>query len=592
MQFIAYFIIPFFLSLSITPLVRYWATKKGLIAYPRPDRWHKKPTALFGGISIYLATLLTALIFGLINKDSAALFSGGTFLFIIGLLDDKFHFTPYVKLFMQIVAGCIAVFLGTTIGLPVHMTLAIPLTLLWIVGITNAFNLLDNIDGLAAGICAISSLMVFLSSSFISPNPLGIFGLVLCAAALGFLPYNFNPAKIFMGDSGSMFLGFCLAIISISSTTSHISNFFITLFVPVLILSIPIFDTIFVMFSRRLQGRSIFSGGRDHTSHRLVTLGLSPRKTVILLYVISSVFGLIAFWSSKTNLFIISAIGFLAFVVLLFLGIFLYEVTLREKGESSKNEIKKINNNKTVLNSILLHKRRIIEVFLDFIFICIAYYSAYFLRFEGPLLANNLHLLQQSILWIILIKMSVFFLFGLYRGVWKYIGISDSINIFKAVSVGSLVLVIFLTLTVRFKDYSRAVFIIDWLILLFLIIGSRFLFRIIDEFFSRIQNGRKRIFIFGAGDAGEMVIREIKRNRSLRYNPVGFIDDDRIKIGNKIHGVPVLGSRDQLKDLIRYYSISEVIIAMPSMSEEVSKEIEKICRDSNVLYRSIRGILD
>ena len=136
-------------------------------------------------------------------------------------------------------------------------------------------------------------------------NPFGVIGLILCGAALGFLPYNFNPAKIFMGDSGSMFLGYTLAVISITGTR-HISNLLTTMLVPVLILAVPIFDTVFVMLVRKLQGKRIFEGGRDHTSHRMVTLGLSQRKTVALLYTISIVFGLIAISYSKLNIFIIT----------------------------------------------------------------------------------------------------------------------------------------------------------------------------------------------------------------------------------------------------------------------------------------------
>jgi UDP-GlcNAc:undecaprenyl-phosphate GlcNAc-1-phosphate transferase len=148
-----------------------------------------------------------------------------------------------------------------------------------------------------------------------------------------------------------------------------------------------------------------------------------------------------------------------------------------------------------------------------------------------------------------------------------------------------------LTFTFRFKDYSRAVFFIDWLILLFLVTGSRFLFRLLDEFFSRLHNGEKRVFIFGAGDAGEIVIREIKRNRALRYNPVGFIDDDPAKIGNKIHGVPILGSRHRIKDLIKEYAISEIIIAIPSIDAQNFSEIETICKDCNIPYKNVKGIL-
>lgn len=592
MQYIPFFLIPFALSLVFTPVIRLIAVKYGLISYPRTDRWHKRPTAILGGISIYLAFIISILFLAKIDKNAWGFVFGATILFIIGLADDRFHFAPYVKLFAQIVVGCIAIFSGIVLGLSTNHLLAIPLTLLWIVGVTNSFNLLDNIDGLAAGIAGISGLTLFFSALIFSNNPWGIYGLIIAGAVLGFLPYNFNPAKIFMGDSGSMFLGYSLAVISITGTTRQLSNLFITMLIPVLILSVPIFDTIFVMIVRTLQGRGIFEGGKDHTSHNLVALGLSPRKTVLLLCAVSIIFGLVAILYSRLNIFIISVIAFLAIVMLLFLGFFLGEATFFGNKSKKNQNINNQENNKTILSAVILHKRRIVEVLLDFIFICIAYYAAYFLRFEGRLLSSNIYLLKESLVWIILIKMTVFFAFGLYRGLWRYISISDLLTIFKVVSLGSIASILFLTVVFRFKEYSRAVFFIDWVVLLFLASGSRVLFRLIGEFLSRAREKGNNVLIFGAGDTGEMVIREIKRNRSLNLNPIGFIDDDLSKMGNKIQGVTVLGSRHKIRDLAQEYDIKEVLIAAPTMDRADFSEIVKICQDCGISYRKIKGILD
>jgi len=591
-QYTLFFLVSFILSSIFTPLVRFIALKKGLVSYPRVDRWHKRPTAILGGISIYLASVISAIMLGIINKDTLGLFIGATFLFIVGLLDDKYHFRPYTKLFLQIIAACIAIFFGATIGLPINKLLTIPLTLIWIVGVTNSFNLLDNIDGLAGGIAVISSLMIFFSSLIFANNILGVFSLILAGAVLGFLPYNLNPAKIFMGDSGSMFLGYSLAVISINGTMRHISNLFAIMLIPVFILSVPIFDTIFVMVRRKIRGKKIFEGGTDHTSHRLVALGLSPKKTVFLLYIISIAFGLIAISYSRLDIFFISVIAFLSIVILLFFGVFISDTVPYNNGELDYKRWQELKNNKTILNSIFLYKRRIVEVLLDLAFICVAYYSAYFLRFQGTLLTSNLQLLEKSLVWLILIKISVFYIFGLYRGVWKYISISDLITIFKAVTLGSAFSIIAFTFLFRFQDFSRAVFFIDWLLLLFLVSGYRILFRILGELFSQVRKEGKNVLIFGAGDAGEMVIREIKRNKALNYNPIGFIDDDPSKLGYKIQGISVLGSRDQIKNLVHAQNIEEVIIAIPSLDAEIFYDIVKICRDCGVSYRKIKGILD
>jgi UDP-GlcNAc:undecaprenyl-phosphate GlcNAc-1-phosphate transferase len=540
-------------------------------------------------VGIYLAVSFTALSLGLVNRNSIGLFLGGSFLFLFGLSDDKFHFTPYVKLFAQMVAGGIAIVCGVSVGLPVNSVFVIPITLLWIIGITNSFNLLDNIDGLAAGIAAISSLMLAASAY----NPLAGYSLVLAGAALGFLPYNFNPARIFMGDSGSMFLGFSLAVISISGTGQHIHNLLAILIIPLLILCVPIFDTIFVMLIRPAQGKKIFEGGRDHTSHRLVTLGLSPRKAVFLLYCVSIIFGLIAILYTRLNVVFVSILAFLGFAILLYFGIYLFEGIdcLNKPGAEKKVPIAQ---NGLTMHTVFLHKRRIMEVLLDFLFICSSYYLSYFLRFEGStLLEANLHVLSSSLVWVILIKMSCFFVSGVYGGVWRYAGLSDFFTVFKAVSLGSISSILFLTFRFRFQDYSRAVFFIDWLILLFLTLGSRFMFRILGEFLSRFQQrSGKKVLIFGAGDMGEMIVREIKRNKKLNLLPVAFIDDDLRKVGNRIHGIPVLGTRYDIKNIVNSKRVKEVIIAVASIGVNELNELIRICEECQISYRKVKGLLD
>lgn len=593
MQYILLLISSLVLSLIFTPVVRKVAFLSAMVSYPRPDRWHKHPTALLGGISIYAAFIVTILIFGLADKKSLGLLIGATFLFLVGLADDKLHFRPYLKLFFQIIASGVAVLFGIIINLPFGPIVSILITMIWIIGITNSFNLLDNIDGLASGIAAITGFMLFLSSMLFTNNPFGLFGLIIFGACLGFLPYNFNPAKIFMGDSGSMFLGYTLAVVSVEGAVKNVSNLLLTIFIPLLILTVPIFDTIFVMIVRKLTGRKIFVGGQDHTSHHLVSLGLSPRKTVLVLYTISVIFGSIGLLYTKMSDFVISVIAFLLIVVLMVFGMFLFEgiygkslIPWQRKGlQREKSE-------GTVLNSMFLYKRRIVEVLMDFIFVFIAYSTAYYLRFDKSLLNSNLQLMNQSVVWVVLIKMSVFFTFGLYRGVWRYISISDFFTMFKVVTLGSVFSILFLTFVFRFENYSRAVFFVDWLLLLFLIMGSRFLFRIIGEFFSSVKGKGRRILIFGAGDLGDIVMREIKRNKSLNYSPVGFVDDDKFKHGTKIQGVEVLGSRKKIKELISVKKIEELVIAIPTLEKAVLNEICATCKENGIPVKRVRGVLE
>ncbi len=594
MSFIIYFTVPFLLCIFLTPLVRKLAISNDLIAKPKQDRWHKQPTALLGGIAIYLSVCLSFLLLNF-NKSLITWFIAGTIIFAVGIYDDFKRINPYSKLLIQIFISSIIVFFGYRFNLGELSYLSIPLSIIWIIGITNSFNLLDNIDGLACGIAGISSLVLFLKSLiFGTVSPASVLSLMICGACFGYLPYNFNPAKIFMGDSGSMFLGFSLAIFSMFGTTYHASNLFTTLVIPVAILGVPIFDTIFVSFTRKITGLRIFKGGVDHTSHRLVSLGLSERKTVLLLYLLSIIFGILALSYTKFDLLIVTIFLILTVIILLFFGMFLFEVKADTYDEIQKIQQKQFKNGKLVLNTLVLHKRRIAEVVVDFVLICVAYYSSYLLRFEGKISYPNVELIMQSLPLIIIIKFVCFIYIGLYKGVWKYVGITDLISIFKAVSLGTILSIISLTIFFRFHEYSRVVFIIDWLLTLFFVSFSRVLLRVLKEYFFEIssKDRGRRILIIGAGDEGEMVLREIKNNKSLGYQPVGFLDDDIKKIGKRIHGIAVLGNRKALSNIINEYSIEEVIIAISSARESNFGDIIKNCKELNIPCKKVSRVIE
>src|SRR5580765_4472751 len=288
-------IVSFVLAAALTPVVRSLARRWGFVARPKTDRWHKRPTAMMGGVGIWLAVLATYLL--LVPHTSAGwvVVGSSSFLFLVGLIDDWLHIKPYQKLIGQVIGAAAVVNYGLllpwTRSLPANMVI----TIFWLIGITNAINLLDNMDGLATGIAAIAS--ACLTFNFIAAGQtteammLGVF----TAALLGFLIYNSNPASIFMGDSGSMIIGFFLASAALINVAGGRSRSFLpVLAVPILVLFIPIFDTTFVTILRKLSGRAASQGGRDHTSHRLVALGLSEKRAVLMLYALAAGSGLLA----------------------------------------------------------------------------------------------------------------------------------------------------------------------------------------------------------------------------------------------------------------------------------------------------------
>ncbi len=582
------FLLAFAVSLALTPGVRAVALWRGWVSTPRPDRWHQRETALFGGVAIYGATVVAFLQFVPIQNDQTLLgiLIGGSFMFLVGLIDDIKKSPPYAKLLGQIVAACTAVYSGISFEM-LPTVLAVPVTVLWIVGVTNAFNLIDNMDGLAAGIAVIAGGILFVYSYLNDVLFVGLVSLALAGASLGFLIFNFHPARIFMGDSGSMFIGYLVAVVAIMGTANHVSNLLATLIVPITVLGVPIFDTTFVTLLRRVRGSAITQGGRDHASHRLVTLGLSERKAVLLIYAISVLFGAVAFFYARVDISLVVIMTVLTAILLLIVGRFLSEVKIEEKP---LNASAGATTRPVLINTMLVYKRQFLEVLIDFALICIAYYSAYLVRFEGVSSEWYLPLFIESLPMVIAVQLGAFFLFGLYRNVWRYVSIQDLTAITKAVTLGSVLSILLFTYLGQFQGYSRSVFVVYWLILLCLVAATRLFFRALREYFLRSWRGGKKVLIVGAGDAGEMLLREIHNNRKLNYEPVGFLDDDKEKVGREIHGLPILGTRYALKQEIQDRGIEEVLVAIPSAQRADLSEIYRFCEESGIPFRETSGL--
>lgn len=593
MHYIAPFIFSVILSLFFTLITKKTALRYGKVAKPREDRWHIVPTALFGGVAIYLTFLIGTVIFVTpITKEFIGIMIGGVILFITGAVDDLQSIKPYTKLIAQIAAAVVAIFFGIKMEIFTPL-ISIPITILWIVAVTNAFNLLDNMDGLSAGIAFITAMILSIVSVMQNRLELVTISIIIAGTTLGFLRYNFNPASIFMGDCGSMFLGFTIGTLSIAGTYQHASNLIVTIAVPVLIMAVPILDTALVTIMRNLTGRAVSQGGKDHISHRLVVLGLSERQAVLLLYSLSIITGAIAIIYPHFNFFVITVIGALVLVGLFFLGVFLGETKVYSKEELDVAKEKIMGKkNKVVLDTTIFYKRQIVEVLVDFVLIVVAYISAYLLRFEGTIPEGDLHVMIKSFPILILVQFASFYYFGLYKKIWRYIGLSDVVSIFKAVTLGTLIAVFVILLMTRFYGYSRAVFIIYWLIFIILATSARGALRLLREHFAEIQKARgKRVLIFGAGDAGSALLREIKNNPELNYKVIGFIDDDLKRIGRRIYGKTVIGSGADLSRIAKDKNVEEVLIAISHLNDENRQRIEKLCEGGGLTYRIMGRML-
>ncbi len=314
-------------TLATTPLVRTGARRVGMIAKPRADRWHKKPTALLGGIAIFLGVAAGDLVSGIPLRENLWFYLGGVFVFCLGLIDDIHHIRPAQKLVGQIFAAVALIMAGTVLSwTPLHF-INYALTFIWIIGITNAINLLDNMDGLAAGISLIASVFFALLLWQNGERTWSLLSVSLAASLAGFLVFNSNPASIFMGDCGALFIGYVLSAVSLHATSSlDMDCSLAPIAIPVLVLAVPIFDTTFVTILRKLAGRPASQGGRDHTSHRLVALGWSERQAVWILYGFAALSGGAAMLTRNAPIDVALAAILLMVCVIIFLGIHLAAV--------------------------------------------------------------------------------------------------------------------------------------------------------------------------------------------------------------------------------------------------------------------------
>jgi UDP-GlcNAc:undecaprenyl-phosphate GlcNAc-1-phosphate transferase len=307
-------------AVGATPIARRVALTLGIMDHPNARKVHSAPIPLLGGVAIYAACVAAVALFGseFYVAQLVGIFLGATWVSFLGIWDDWRGIRPLLKLGGQMLAALILIATGVQVEFLHQPVLNVVVTVAWVVGITNALNLLDNMDGLSGGVTAVAAAWFALLSIANGQVLVGAMSVALLGAALGFLIYNFNPASIFMGDGGSLFLGFLLAVVGIKLRFLGHSDE-ITWMIPVLVLGVPVFDTTLVVISRLRRGvNPLTTPGRDHVSHRLVSLGLTPRTAVMAIYAVGGVLGALAFAVQFAIMPV--AYGLLALVLLVGLG--------------------------------------------------------------------------------------------------------------------------------------------------------------------------------------------------------------------------------------------------------------------------------
>lgn len=592
-------------SLALTPLVRLLALRLGAVDQPGERKIHPQAIPRLGGGAIVLASVITAMVVKALGS-AGGLFApleldtwlpvalGGGIIFVTGVWDDLHPLPAGVKFLFQAGAALVAIWfglrietidlLGDTVGLG---PLALPLTFLWIVGMTNAFNLIDGLDGLAAGLAGIAAgtcAAIFLLRG--DPQDASLL-IILLGSLLGFLRYNFNPAKIFLGDSGSLVVGYTLAVISISGSQKGATA--LAVVVPLLVFGLPILDTLLSMLRRfggsvkSMQPRTsplkqriraakhMFAADRHHIHHRLIALGLSHRNAVLMLYAVALGLSLLALLSVLAQ-FRNAGILLIAAGLATYIGI----------HKLGYNEISFLRAS-TLLRwyDQIAFNRLFFLGFVDLVLISAAYGLSFVLKYEfywGPEVKSWYLGVFPPML---LIQLGVFSVFGLYRSVWRTTDVGDLLRALFAVGTSVALSYTVVLLSVP-PTGVLPFFCIDLLILAALICGSRCAYRILDYSNQRERAVGGGAIIYGAGRGGQLVLHEMLQNAERGLRPIGFVDDDPGLKQMLINRMPVLGSSSDLASIIESRPVTSVVISSTKIQGDRVQRVVSLCQEHEI----------
>lgn len=609
--------VAFVLSLVLTPAVMRLAPLVGAIDTPNARKVHRHPVPRLGGVAIFASFII-----GLFSLDimmpqvleGAWIFQSEgivlmAMLFLVmclGIWDDINPLKPGQKFLVQLLLGSVIYWAGFSVsnvtnvfgsGTTALGVLDFPLTLLWIVGVTNALNLIDGLDGLAAGVATIASMTILPIALLHGDNGTAVLALLAAASLVGFLRYNFNPAKIFLGDSGSLFLGFLLAILSLKSSTKSSTGF--ALLVPILALGLPIMDTLLSMIRRFLRSfmagrtnpetmvhrlRSMFQPDSSHIHHRLINRGLSHRNAVILLYVVSCFLGVGAFSITVFN----DYIGSLVLVVVAAATVIGVRQLRYREMQVLQNGVLLPLYDKPIL------RVESFQVFFDIAVIIASFTFALLLTSSVDLGISSTRYLLGMVTAVAATQLMVFWMTGMYRRTFRIYGIGDVLRTMRGVLAAvAAVAVIFFVFAQPFTHVQLTALIIDFFFLGLFVVGFRISFHVLQflSSFRGAENGTK-VVIYGADPNGIMLLNRILEAGVETWNPIGFLDDNPELEGKYINGYPVFGSHWQLPKLFREHAIDQVVICSENIKPEALRRIHDFTRRNDISLKRIRILFE
>ena len=561
------------------------ATRVGAISHPSPARWCKRSTALLGGVALVVATAagivtanwligdvwvdrLRAPIFG---PAVGVMLSAGL-MFLAGLVDDLVHLRPQAKFLLQLVAGVVLLSSGAVLPVTDSYVVNVVATLFWFVALTNAFNLLDGLDGVAAGVGAIAAFFLGLTFALRGAWWHAAVAWSLAGAALGFLRYNVHRASIFLGDAGSLFIGSVLAGLVASAPEAASASLVSVLFVPLAIVAVPLLDTSLVTMTRVLAGRPISVGGLDHSTYRLIALGLTEGQVAVLLGGFAAAGGLVALVLTWLDHGLGLIVGTIFLVAMSLLAAYLGRIQI-----TAPDEVRRLKPG-TVLVRTLIYKRRLAEILLDVVLVALAYYGAYRLRFDGALPGAYVAAFETTVGLTIAATIVALGVFGAYRGAWEYAGLFDAYRVLGAVGVASVLLLVYGEWRVPALAQSHSLVYINALLATTMLLAARLSFRSLDTLRQRQRLRGHRVLIYGADHGGELTLRELHNHPDLGLRPVCFVDEDPRRHGAEIHGVPIVAGFDGLGWAIERYKIDRIVIGTRQLAPEGVGVIQAVAR--------------
>ena len=568
-----------------------WARKRQILDIPNERSSHTRPTPLGGGLAIVLITLLGGAGWKVMHPSEpwpGFLYYaiGALLISAVSWLDDLRPLPSWIRFLAHSVGAAAAIAgLGywTKIALPFHAPLelgsiGLVITFVWIVGLTNAYNFMDGCDGIAglqAVIAGAGWCYVGITSG---QNILSVLGLLVAAGSMGFLRHNWAPARIFMGDVGSAFLGYTFAVFPLIFFRMDAAKTGAPV-VGLLLVWPFVFDTVFTFLRRLVKNENVFQAHRSHLYQRLMQAGQGAGSVAMLYGSLSLAGAALGFsWSPQqmgSNVDGIVLLPVLAFCLWLF-------VSGYERSTASL---------KPRVQAYALRYRKPVIILSHLCLISFSYYLSFVLRFDLSLPDPFRSVFFSTLPLVLLIKLLVFSIFRLFSGWWRYVGMSDLLDIIKAAAVAAPLTYAGIGLAYGLTNYPRSLFVIDPILTVLIIGGARFAVRAYYES-ARVYLTQTNTLIIGAGRAGSVIARELRDNEQLDYNAVGFVDDDPTKKGVKIQGIKVLGNVEELPQLIKENDIRHIFIAIPSASGiQIQRIIEK-CRECKVEFKTLPAISD